>query len=107
VVRLNGKRINWVLFELVRDSTYSSFVGKYTDEIAVARVRHSCVTKGKTHKQMTYDLPAVQTNIRAFIAAVRDQAATSSAAEQSSAASSKKRKRESCRVASLWELADG
>jgi hypothetical protein len=41
---------------------------------------------------MTFDLPAVQTNIKAFIAAVREQAATASAAEQASSSSGKKRK---------------
>jgi len=43
---------------------------------------------------MTFDLPAVQTNIKAFIAAVREQAATASAAEQASSSSGKKRKGE-------------
>jgi len=41
---------------------------------------------------MTFDLLAVQTNIKAFIAAVREQAATASAAEQASSSSGKKRK---------------
>jgi len=44
---------------------------------------------------MTFDLPAVQTNIKAFIAAVREQAATASAAEQASSSSGKKRKGQS------------
>jgi hypothetical protein len=43
---------------------------------------------------MTFDLPSVQTNVRAFISAVREQAAASSAAEQSNSSSSRARKRE-------------
>jgi hypothetical protein len=55
---------------------------------------------------MTFDLPAVQTNIRAFITAVRDQAANASAAEQASSSSGKKRKRESPRLCTTRYQAD-